>query len=325
MSKKIFVTRAIPDPAVPLLREKGYEVDVSEKDGVLTREELLSALKSKPYDGVLALLTDNPIDAEIFDAVPTAKIFANYAVGFNNINLKDAKARGVTITNTPDVVNDTVAEHTLAMMLALACRLVEGDRFMRGGNYKAWDPMLLLGSDLKGKTLGILGVGHIGGQVARSAALGLGMKVAYYDIRRNESLEGEIGALFMATPEEVLKEADVVSIHVPLLDSTHHLINAERLSMMKRSALLINTSRGPVVDESALVEALRAGVIRGAAIDVYENEPEMAPGLSELQNVIITPHIASATVEAREKMGELAARNLIEFFEGRTPPNAVAL
>ncbi|NQV92941.1 D-glycerate dehydrogenase [Candidatus Kaiserbacteria bacterium] len=319
---KVYVTRAIPLPGINLLKEAGHDVVVSEKDGVLTKAELISELKKDAYDAVLPLLTDS-IDSEIFDAVPTAKIFANYAVGYNNIDIEEARKRGVTITNTPGVLTNTVAEHTIALMLSITSRIAEGDRFTRDGKYDGWAPMLFLGTDLKDKTLGILGAGRIGQRVAHIASRGLGMKLCYYDIKQNESFEKESGAEFKATVEEVLKEADVVTTHVPLLDSTIHLINKDTLSQMKPTAYLINSSRGPVIDEKALVEALKNGVIKGAAIDVFEEEPKLAPGLSELNNVVITPHIASATEETRGKMSEIAAQNIIDFLRGETPENTV--
>lgn len=321
-NKKIYITRRIPESGINLLKDKGYEVDVSEKDGVLSREELLDALRAKPYDGVLPLLTD-AIDAEVFDAVPSAKIFANYAVGFNNIDTEEAKKRGVTVTNTPGVLTDTVAEHTVSLMLSITSRISEGDRFVRGGKYDGWAPMLLLGTDLKGKTLGILGAGRIGSRVAHICAQGLGMSIIYYDVKQNEDFEKEHGATFYSSVEEVLKEADVVTVHVPLLDSTRHLINAERLALMKPSAYLVNSSRGPVIDENALVEALKKRTIKGAALDVFEEEPKLASGLAELENVVITPHIASATEETRGAMSDIAAQNIIAFLEGETPPNVV--
>lgn len=320
--KKIYITRKLPPIAEELLRGKGYEVDVSEKDGVLTKAELIEALSKKEYDAVLPLLTDT-INGEIFDAAPKAKIFANYAVGFNNVDTEEAKKRGLIITNTPDVLTDTVAEHTFALMLSLASRIVEGDRFMRAGKYDGWAPMMLLGMDLKGKTLGILGTGRIGSRVAHMANRGFDMNVIYYDVVRNQKLEDDYNAKFKATAEEVLREADIVSVHVPLLPTTRHLVNAERLQMMKHTALLVNTSRGPVIDEAALVTALRDGVIAGAAIDVYENEPNAASGMSELENIIMTPHIASATFEARSGMAELAAKNIIAVLEGGEPLNPV--
>ena len=317
---KVFVTRRIPETGLALLKARGHEVHVSPKDGVLTREELLDALKGKPYDAVLCLLTDT-IDGEVFDAVPTAKVFANYAVGFSNIDLQAARERGVTITNTPDVLTDSVAEHTIALILSIVRRVVEGDKMVRAGDYHGWGPFMLLGTDLKGKTLGILGAGRIGIRVAHMAKRGFGMNIVYYDVKRNEYFENEYGATFYSGVEELLPLADVVSIHVPLLDSTRHLVNRERLSLMKKTAYLVNTSRGPVVDESALVDALRRGVIKGAALDVFENEPALSPGLTELQNVVLTPHIASATEETREAMSRLAAENIIAIFSGKTPPN----
>lgn len=282
----------------------------------------MNAVKERPYDAVLCLLTDN-IDAEVFATVPTAKIFANYAVGYNNIDINAAKAAGVVVTNTPDVLTDTVAEYAFSLMLAVAKRIPEADRFTRENKYEGWAPELLLGSDLKGKTLGILGAGRIGFGVADRAVKGLGMKVIYNDIKPNEILEKETGAVYKDSTEAVLKEADVVSIHVPLLDSTKHLINAERLAMMKKSAYLINTSRGPVVDEAALVKALREKVISGAGLDVFENEPALAPGLADLPNVTITPHIASASRETRNKMSEMAAENIIAHLSGNVPSNLV--
>lgn len=322
MQRKIFVTRAVPEVGITHLRNAGHEVDVSAKDGVLTREELIESLRQKAYDGVLCLLTDK-IDGEVFDAVPSAKIFANYAVGFDNINLPDAKARNVAVTNTPGVLTDTVAEHTFALVSALAHRVVEADAFTRKGLYKGWAPMLFLGTDLKNKTLGIVGAGRIGERVAHHAKNGFDMKVHYYDIKRSDVLEHTYEATYHESLEDLLSIADFVSIHVPLLPATKHLINKERLARMKKTAFLVNTSRGPVVDEKALVEALRSGVIRGAALDVFEEEPKLAPGLSDLENVIITPHIASATEGAREAMAVMAAENLLAYFSGKIPPNLV--
>lgn len=319
---KIFVTRKIPEAGIKKLQDKGYEIKISDKNGVLTKEELIWALKEKEYDAVLCLLTDT-VDKDVFDAASKAKIFSNYAVGFNNIDLEEAKKRGLMVSNTPGVLTDTVAEHTFAMMMAIACRLVEGDRMMREGKFLGWEPELLLGTDLSGKTLGVMGAGRIGGGVARHAVLGFNMKVLYYDVSRNSLLEEKYGAVFCETPEELLKKSDFVSIHVPLLPSTKHLINKEKLGLMKKTAYLINTSRGPVIDENALVEALKNGVIKGAALDVFENEPALADGLVDLPNVLLTPHIASATEETRNKMSEMAALNIIEALEGRTPPNLV--
>jgi lactate dehydrogenase-like 2-hydroxyacid dehydrogenase len=318
----IYVTRQIPEVGISLLRAGGHDVDVSEKDGVLTRDELINALQGKAYDAVLCLLTDN-IDASVFDAAPTAKIFANYAVGYNNIDVTAAKERGVIVTNTPGVLTDTVAEYAVSLICAVTKRIAEADRFTRAGKYDGWAPELLLGSDLKGKTLGVLGAGRIGTTVAVRLHRGFEMKVIYNDIKPNEFIEKDAEAVYKATTEEVLKEADVVTVHVPLLPETTHLINAERLSMMKKSAYLINTSRGPVIDEAALVEALKNKTIRGAGLDVFENEPALAEGLAELENVTITPHIASASEETRGKMSEIAAHNIIDFLKGEKPQNAI--
>ncbi|MCD5381952.1 MAG: D-glycerate dehydrogenase [Candidatus Pacebacteria bacterium] len=319
----VFVTRKIPDIGINLLRAAGHEVDVSQKDGVLTRDELLTALDTKPYDAVLSLLTDT-IDGDVFDAAPSAKIFANYAVGYNNIDLDAARERGVTITNTPGVLTDTVAEYALSLILATAKCIPEADRFTRAGKYDGWAPELLLGSDMKGKTLGVLGAGRIGSGVATRAKKAFDMDVIYYDIKPNEHLEKEIDCTFKETVDEVLKEADIVTVHVPLLESTTHLINEDRLAMMKEGAILINTSRGPVVDEKALVKALKDKVIRAAGLDVYEDEPALAKGLADLDNVVITPHIASATEETRGKMSEMAAQNVIDHLAGDTPQNVVS-
>jgi len=318
---KIYITRQIPESGPAALRAAGHDVVVSEKNGVLTKDELLEALKENDPDAVLCLLTDK-IDAEVFDAAPKAKIFASYSVGFGHMDIAAASERGVTLTNTPGVLTDTVAEHAVAMMLAATSRIVEGDRFTRAGKYEGWGPMMLLGTDLKGKTLGILGAGRIGSRVAEIAHHGLGMSIIYYDIAVRDYMD-VIGATFYDTAEEVLENADVVSIHVPLLDSTRHLINAERIALMKPSAYLVNSSRGPVIEEKALVAALQAGTIKGAALDVYEDEPKLADGLAALENVVITPHIASATEETRGKMSDMAAENIMMFLNGGTPPNIV--
>ncbi|MBI3684797.1 D-glycerate dehydrogenase [Candidatus Azambacteria bacterium] len=320
MQQHIFITRRIPEPGIRALEGKGYNVTVSGKDGVLTKEELIVALKGKSYDAVLCLLTDK-IDDAVFEAAGAqCKIFANYAVGFDNINLDAAKQRGMTVTNTPGVLTNTVAEHTFALILAAAHRIAEADAYTRAGNYKGWAPMLLLGSDVSGKTLGVVGLGRIGSRVAHHAAKGFGMKVLYYDPKPNAEFEKEYGARYVDLPT-LLKESDFISIHVPLLPATKYLIGTNEFAMMKKTAYLVNTSRGPIVDEQALVRALKEGMIKGAALDVYENEPSLAPGLADLPNAVLTPHIASATEETRGKMAELAALNIIEALEGRVPPN----
>lgn len=319
---KIFITHKIPEIGVQMLKDKGHDVELRDESKLLPKAELIKILSVGDYDGVLCLLTDQ-IDAEVFATAPAVKIFSNYAVGFNNIDVIEAKKHGVVITNTPGASTESVAEHTIALMLALTCRIVEGDNFVRAGKYEGWDPMLLWGVDLRGKTLGILGAGRIGAEVAKKAALGLGMEIIYHDVVRNENLEKETGAIPLSSVEEVLKEADVISLHVPLLPETRHLINAERLALMKKTAYLLNTSRGSVVDEAALVDALKKGIIKGAALDVFENEPVLAVGLKDLPNVVLTPHIASATAETRNDMAKKAAENLIAFFDDQPVPNQI--
>ncbi len=320
---KVFITRQIPDGGIKLLEEKGYNIMISSYDRVLSKAELIDFLQKDRYDAVLCLLTDK-IDAEVFDAAgKQCKIFANYAVGFDNVDVKAAQERGIMVTNTPGVLTASVAEHTFALLLALAHRIPESDRFTRAGKYKGWEPMLLLGTDVSKKTLGIVGLGRIGTTVAHHAVKGLEMRVLYYDLKRNEEFEKEFGAVFRENVDDIFKEADFVSIHVPLMPTTKHLVDTRRFALMKKTACLINTSRGPIVDEKALVDALQKNIIRGAALDVYENEPELASGLAELENVILTPHTASATEETRQAMSELAAKNIIEALGGRTPPNLV--
>lgn len=319
--KNIFVTRPIPEVGLKELRDQGYSVDVNQEEKVPSQKELITKLKKKPYDAVITLLTDK-VDGSFLDAVPTATIISNYAVGFDNVNLAEAKKRNVMVANTAGMYSHCVAEHTFALMLALSTRLVEADAFIRKGKYKGWSPSLFMGIDLKGKTLGLIGAGRIGEQVAYRAH-GFEMNVIYHDIVHNERLEQEDKAKFRDTIEEVLKEADFISLHVPLLESTHHLMNEERFKMMKPTAYLINTSRGPVVDEYALLKALQTGVIKGAGLDVYEFEPNPVPGLTKLTNVVLTPHIASARDSARNQMSMLAAQNIIDAFHGRTPKGMV--
>ncbi len=321
---RIFVTRRIPEIGLSMLKEQGFEIDINPENRILTKAELIDFLSHKPYEGLLSLLTDT-IDAEVLNAAPQLKIIANYAVGFNNIDVTEADKRGVVVTNTPGALSETVAEHTMALMLAVSKRVVEAHNFVVAGKYVGWDPLLFMGSDLQGETFGLLGLGRIGARVAHIASRGFGMKLVYYDVKRNEEFEKEYGAVFCTTPEELLPQADVVSLHVPLLPTTTHLIDAHRLSLMKETAILINTARGLVVDERALVEALQTGMIAGAGLDVFEREPAIEEALKTMPNVVLTPHIASATRGARDEMATLAASNLIDFFEGKEPKNKVVV
>ncbi len=311
---KVFVTRRIPEAGRKMLRDKGYEVDVSDFDGVLPREQLLQ--KVKGADAVLSLLTDK-IDADFFNAAgPQLKIVANYAVGYDNIDIKAAAERNVIITNTPEVLTESVAEQAIALMFAISRRIVESDQFMRDGKYTGWAPMMFLGNDLANKTLGLVGLGRIGAAVAERMKDGFNMKILYYDVKRNEELEKKFGLEYKDL-DSLLKESDFISIHVPLMPTTRHLIGEAQFKIMKKTAYLINTSRGPILDEKALVSALKSGEIKGAALDVYEEEPKMAPGLAELPNTVLTPHTASATEETRSAMSELAAKNIIAVLSNQ--------
>jgi glyoxylate reductase len=318
---KIFITYKIPEAGEKLLREAGHEVVVREEESLISREDLVAALKE--YDAVLPLLTDKIGAEELAEAGEQLKVIANYAVGYNNIDAKAAKEKGIVVTNTPGVLTDAVAEHTIALLAAAAQQLVEADKFTRAGKYIGWRPTLFLGTELKGKTLGIVGLGRIGTAVAKRAKNGFEMNIVYNDIKPNKEFENEFDAKFHANVDDLISSADAISLHVPLIDSTRHLINEERLNAMKDSAILVNTSRGPVVDEKALVKALKENKIRAAALDVFEEEPKLAPGLADLPNVIITPHIASATIETRDAMAELAAKNIIAVLAGETPATPV--
>ncbi|MDI9601255.1 MAG: D-glycerate dehydrogenase, partial [Acidobacteriota bacterium] len=307
MPYKVSVTREIPDPGIPIVREIAPDARINPDDRVLTRGELLDYVRG--CDGVLCLLTD-PIDAEVLDAAGAqCRIFANYAVGYNNIDVAAATARGIMVTNTPGVLTDATADHAWALLFSVARRIVEGDAFMRAGKFEGWGPMMFLGGDITGKTLGIVGAGRIGAAMALKSR-GFGMRVLYADVARNEELESDLGAQWVDL-DTLLAESDFVSLHVALTPETVHLINAERLGKMKPTAYLINTSRGPVVDEIALVDALTSRRIAGAGLDVYEDEPAMKPGLADCPNAVIVPHIASATNWTRSKMAEMAATNLV--------------
>lgn len=320
---KALITRPIPEIGINLLKEKGFQVDANQENRVLSKDELKTRVAG--VDAILSLLTDK-IDGEVLDAAgPQLKIVANLAVGYDNIDLAATKERNVMVTNTPGVLTEAVAEHAFTLLMSCAKRVVEADRYVREGQFKQWEPLGFLGPQLTGKTIGVVGLGRIGSVVAQIAQKGYQMKVLYYDVKRNEQFESEVQAQFMASVDELLPLCDFVSIHVPLLDSTRHLINAERLSKMKKTAILVNTSRGPVVDETALVNALKSGQIAYAGLDVFEHEPDLTSGLVELPNVVLTPHTASATIEAREAMAKLAAESIIAVFTGQTPLNLVNL
>lgn len=313
---KVFITRQIPEKGIKLLKDKGWEVKVG-PEGKISKEELLE--KVKGVNAILSVLTEK-IDGEVMDAAgEQLKIIANYAVGYNNIDVKEAKKRNIMVTNTPGVLTDAVSDHAVGLLFALAQKIVQADKYTREGKYKAWGPELFLGGDITGKVLGIVGFGRIGFAVAERMKKGFNMKILYYDIKRNEELEQKIGAEYKEL-DDLLKEADFITLHTALTKETTHLINKEKLEMMKSSAYLINTSRGPVIDEKSLVKALKEKKITGAALDVFENEPELSPGLSDLDNAVLTPHIASATKETRDKMSEMAANNVIAGLSVPSPP-----
>lgn len=325
---KIFITRDIPDEGIKMLKKrKSIKLDIYEKDKKIPRRELLKRVKG--CDVILSILTEK-MDAQVMDAAgPQLKMIANYAVGFNNVDLDAAKERGIVVTNAPGPeIVESVAEHAIAMIFALAHRIVETDQFARDGKYKGWGPKLLLGTDVAGKTLGIIGGGRIGTGLVKRMYDGFGVKIIYNDLNRNKDLEKKYKAKYRSKMK-LLKEADFVSLHVPLLDSTRHLISTKELKAMKKTAFLINTARGPVVDEIALTKALIRGDIAGAALDVFECEPltDCNPkdniSLRKLPNVVLTPHTASATVETRQAMSRTAAKNILAFLDGKRPPNKV--
>ncbi len=320
MMPKIFVTRRLPEGAMRVLQEK-FDVKCNPYDRVLTREELLAEVKGK--DGILPLLTDR-IDDEALDAAgPQLKIVANYAVGYNNIDVPACTRRRIPATNTPGVLTDTTADLAMSLLMAVARKIVPADAYVRAGKYLGWAPLLLLGTDVHHKTLGIMGFGRIGFAVAERAA-GFDMKILYHDsVRANRELEEKAGAKFV-DKATLLAESDFVSLHVPLGPETHHFIGSSELAAMKSSAFLINTSRGEVLDEKALVRALQQGQIAGAGLDVFEFEPAIETELTVMDSVVILPHIASASIETRTKMGLVAAENLISvLIDGRKPPNCI--
>lgn len=321
MSKLIYITRDIGETGIQIMKDNGYTVDVGITVDAPSKEELIKTLSQKPYDALVSFLTDH-IDKDIFDACPTIKIVANYAVGFNNINLEDAKERGIIVTNTPGCSSRAVAEHAIALILSLTTRATEGDEYIRAGKFTGWSPTLLNGVDLSGKTIGILGGGAIGKEVASILHFGFNCPILYSDIKENVFFKDNLKATFV-DKETLLKTSDIVSLHVPLLPTTKHLINKESLGLMKKDAFLINTSRGPVIDEVALVEALKNGVIKGAGLDVFEFEPAITAGLEDIPDVVLTPHIASSRASVRTEMAKIVAQNVVSLLEKGVAINEV--
>ncbi len=299
--------------------EESCDVTVNEKDEQLLKAELIKNLQDK--DGALVMLSDK-IDRELIESCPNLKAVSNLAVGYNNIDVEAAKEADIIATNVSEVLTEATAELTWALLMAIARRIVEADKFLRAGKFNSWGPKLLMGNDIYGKNLGIIGFGDIGQAVARKAA-GFDMEIAYN--KRNKlsiATEKRLGVKYKNLPQ-LLAESDFITINAPLNSETYHMIGTEELEIMKETAYIINTGRGPIIDEKALVEALKEGVIAGAALDVFENEPEVEPGLLELDNVVLTPHIGSASREARYELAEKAASDLVAALTGGEVENPV--
>lgn len=315
---KVFVTRIIPEAGLELVLEN-CDAEVWQEETPPPREVLIE--KIRDCEGALTLLSDR-MDAEVMDNAPKLRVISNYAVGYDNIDVPEATKRGIMVTNTPGVLTETTADLAFALILATARRIAEADKYTRMGIWKTWGPMLLLGRDVYGATLGIIGFGRIGQAVARRAK-GFNMRILYYDIKRNEEAERELGAEYRDLPS-LLREADIVSIHTPLTKETYHMIGEKELSLMKPTAILVNTARGAVVDQKALYKVLKEKRIFGAGLDVYEKEPiDKDDPLIELDNVVLLPHIGSASVETREKMAIMAAENLLAGLRGERPKHLV--
>ncbi|MBR1657636.1 MAG: D-glycerate dehydrogenase [Synergistaceae bacterium] len=319
MNRKVYVTRTLPTYVMKTLGNI-CEYDVNSEERLATRDELVNAFKN--YAAVITMIND-PIDADLIaQAGPDLKLIANYGVGFNNIDVKAANEKGIYVTNTPDVLTDATADTAFTLMFACARRVIECDNIVRTGSFM-WTPKYMLGYDITGRTVGIIGAGRIGTNFGIKAARGFNMKVLYHSRRTSLHLES-VGAQRVGL-EELLERSDFVSLHLPLTDSTRHLIGARELAKMKPDGILINTSRGPVVDEKALADALAKGVIAGAGLDVYENEPDVEPALKALKNVVLLPHIGTATFGTRREMGLMVIRNIEAVFAGKEPPQMVRL
>jgi glyoxylate reductase len=317
MKPKILITHPIPDSGIKMLRNK-YDVELNDYYGILDKKKLIEMARDK--DVLLSLLSDS-IDSEVIEECRNLKIISNYAVGFNNIDLKAATAKGIYVTNTPRTLDETTADFIFALILSISRRVVESDNYMRSGKFGGWGAMDFLGFDVYNSTLGIVGMGNIGKAVGRIAYYGFLMKVIYSD-KFIDAKQLKFGAENVHF-DTLLTESDFVTINVPLKEDTYHLIGERELNMMKKTAFLINTSRGPVVDENALYNALKENKIAGAAIDVYEDEPGFVKGLEKLDNIVMTPHIASATIQTRQLMSYKAAQNIIDYFNGKIPEGLV--
>jgi len=311
---KVFITRDISERAVHLLRKEKFQVNVYKKDKPISRNELIKNIKDA--DAIIALLTEK-FDKELIDKIPKCKIIANYAVGFNNIDVDYTTKKNIIVTNTPDVLTESTADLAMALILACSRRLMEGERIIRQGKFKSWQPNLLLGIELKNKVVGIIGAGRIGTETAVRAKA-FKTKIVYYSRSRNYDLEKITGGVKLPL-DTLLKKSDIISVHLPLNEKTYHFLNKEKLALLKKSAVLVNTARGEIVDEKELIRILRQKKIFSAGFDVYENEPFINPKLLNLDNVVLLPHIGSATAEARSAMAVLAAKNVINVLKGKRP------
>jgi len=315
----VLITRRIPEPGMKLLRGK-CRLRLWNRDEPMPEKILRKKIRG--VDGVLCLLTDKLTREMMQAAGPRLKVISTMAVGFDNIDVKEATRRGIFVGNTPGVLTEATADLTWALMLALARKIPQGDRIMRQGKFTGWSPTLLLGADFFGRTLGIVGMGRIGRAVARRAQ-GFGMRIIYHDSRRLVASEERVVGARYVSLQELIRRSDFITLHCPLTRETWHLIGGKELAMMKPGAYLLNVSRGPVVDEKALVRALQRKQIAGAGLDVYEHEPRLAPGLAKLDNVLLAPHLGSASFETRNKMAVMAAQNLLCGLAGKIPPWAV--
>jgi len=313
MKPKVLITREIPSPGIELLKTE-CEVEVNYEDRALTRQELLN--KSSDKDAVICLLTEK-INAEFFDSAPNIKGVANYAVGYDNMDVNEAIKRNIPLSNTPDVLTDATAEMAWALLFSVARRVVESDMFLRSGQWEGWGPLQYVGRSVSGKTLGIVGPGRIGSSMAMMSR-GFNMKVLYSGNRRNMELEKTTNAKFVPF-FELAQESDFISVHVPLKPETKHMFNEKVFKQMKKTAIIINTARGPVINESNLLDALTKGEIAGAGLDVYEFEPGVTENLKILNNVVLTPHTGSATIKSREAMSIMAAENILAMINGKKP------
>jgi glyoxylate reductase len=318
MRPKVLITRRLPDPVMEEMHRR-FEVALPKRDKPLSYRELHTLIRGR--DGLVSMLSDR-VDRDLIRCADRLRIVANYAVGYNNIDLQAAAERGIVVTNTPGVLTEATADLAWALILSVSRRIVEADRYVRTGQWDGWAPTQFLGTDVCGRTLGIVGMGRIG-QAAARRAIGFGMRVVYWSrTRLPASTEGELSAAFLPL-DELLTVSDILSLHLPLTKETHHLLNVERLSRMKPSAILINTSRGPVVDEKALVAALKKKRLAGVGLDVYEREPAVPKDLLRLRQTVVLPHIGSGTIETRTRMGRMVIENLAAAFEDRPAPNRV--